>query len=172
MLDQSKNWGLRDFAAGALAARRLDAVLSLAGPELVKRLTSGIDRTADPLQEGMRLAEIIDATPSAALQAQMGAIVAGEFARCRDTGDSSCATIYGLLAAKLRLAGTGDPYAPFLQSAESLDTALLCGEQDRCVERHFFWDDEDGIRSFMNRSSADTATTRRGDSWITKPGYS
>ena len=148
LLDQAKNWGLRDFAAGTLAARRLDALLSLAGPDLIQRLIRGLDLTADPLREGMRLAEIIDATSSRALLSQMGAVVAPEFARCRDTGDSSCATIYGLLAAKLRLAGTGDPYAPFLQSAESLDTTLLCGEQDQCVERHFFWDDEDGIRSF------------------------
>jgi hypothetical protein len=148
LLDQSQNWGLRDFAAGALAARRLDALLSVAGPELVHRVTGGIDQTADPLKEGMRLAEIVDATTSAALLEQMRAIVTAEFARCRGAGDSGCSTIYGLLAAKLSLGGIGDRYAPYLRSSESLDAALLCGERDQCVERHFFWDDEDGIRSF------------------------
>jgi hypothetical protein len=148
LLDQSRNWGLRDFAAGALAARRLDTVLSMAGPELVNRVTAAVDQTTDPLKEGMRLAEIVDATTSTQLLSQMAAIVSREFARCRDANDRSCSTIYGLLAAKLLIPTLGDPYAPFLTSSESIDTALLCGDRDLCVERHFFYDDEDGIHSF------------------------
>ena len=38
LLDQTQNWGLRDFASGALAARRFNRVLSIAGPELIGRL--------------------------------------------------------------------------------------------------------------------------------------
>ena len=41
LLDQTQNWALRDFVAGALAARRFNRVLSIAGHELIARLAAG-----------------------------------------------------------------------------------------------------------------------------------
>jgi len=148
LLDQTQNWGLRDFAAGALAARRFDRLVSVAGPELIRRLAGGIDRSADPLKEGMRLAEIAEATAGAALVDPMRSVVSGEWTRCTAARDWSCSTIYGLLAAKLGVDAIGDPYRPFFESSGTLDTALLFGEANDCIERHFFYDDDDGVKSF------------------------
>lgn len=150
LLDDTQNWGLRDFAAGALAAGRFDRLLSIAGPELMGRLAGGIDRSADPLKEGMRMAEIVDATASAALVGQMRSIVSSEWTRCSSMGDWGCSTIYGLLAAKLSVDAIGDPYRPFFESSETLDTGALYGEANDCIQRHFFYDDDDGVKSFAS----------------------
>ncbi len=148
LLDQTKNWELRDFAAGATAAHRFGALLPVAGRELVSRLARGVDQTQDPLKEGVRLAEIIDATTDTGLREEMASIVAEEFARCREAGDLRGTTVYGLLAAKLSVNAIAAPYGPFFRSSETLDTALLYGSQNDCIERHFFYDDEDGVKSF------------------------
>jgi hypothetical protein len=60
------------------------------------------------------------------------------------------------LAAKLsmdigtsaEIAGIAAPYLPFLRASESLDTAILFGAANDCIERYFFYDDDDGIESF------------------------
>jgi hypothetical protein len=151
LLDRTGNWELRNFAAGALAAGRFDRLLSVAGFDVVSRLARGVDRTADPLAEAMRLAEIIDATRGTALREQVAAIVSGEFARCREAGDLRGTTLYGLLAAKLSMdesGGVAAPYLPFLRSSESLDTTVLFGAANDCIERYFFYDDDDGVESF------------------------
>lgn len=148
LLDQTQNWGLRDFAAGALAAHRFERLLAIAGRELIPRLAGGIDRSADPLKEGMRLAEIVDATSGAALLGPLRSIVSAEWTRCSATGNRSCSTIYGLLAARLGVDSVSQPYRPFFESSETLDTALLFGEANDCIQRHFFYDDQDGVQSF------------------------
>jgi hypothetical protein len=147
-LDRTRNWELRDFAAGALAAGRFDALLSLAGREVVGRLTRGVGEAADPLREAMRLAEIIDATTRPELRNEMASIVSAEFTRCRAAGDLRGATLYGVLAAKLSVDAIAAPYLPFFRSSDILDTALLFGKENDCIERYFFYDDEDGIASF------------------------
>ena len=148
LLDQTNNWELRDFAAGAVAAGRFGALLSLAGRELVSRLARGVDQAGDPLKEGTRLAEIADATTDPLLRERMASIIAEEFARCRGAADLRGTIIYGLLAAKLSVNAIAGPYAPFFRSSETLDTALLYGSANDCIERHFFYDDEDGVKSF------------------------
>ena len=148
LLDQTQNWGLRDFASGALAARRFNRVLSIAGPELIGRLAASIDKTDEPLKEGMRLAQIVDATDSVGLLAEMRSIVHKEWTRCAAIENSRCLTIYGLLAAKLGVDAISGPYRPFLTSSEILDSALLFGDGNDCVQRHFFYDDDDGVKSF------------------------
>ena len=147
-LDRTRNWELRDFAAGALAAGRFDALLSLAGREVVGRLTRGVAEAADPLREAMRLAGIIDATTRPELRAEMASIVSAEFARCRAARDLRGSTLYGVLAAKLSVDSVAAPYLPFFRSSDTLDTALLFGKDNDCIERYFFYDDEDGIASF------------------------
>ena len=149
-LDRTGNWELRDFAAGALAAGRFGALLSIEGPEVASRLARGVDLSGDPLKEAMRLAEIIDSIDSPALKQRMSAIVSQEYARCREAGDARGATLYGLLAAKLSIDAIGAPYLPFLRSSATLDTALLFGEANDCIERYFFYDDDDGVASFAS----------------------
>jgi hypothetical protein len=150
LLDRTGNWGLRDFAAGAIAARRFEALLAMAGRELVSRLAHGLDQSPDPLKEGMRLAEIVDATHDPVLLEQMASIVSAEFARCRAAADLRGTTVYGLLAAKLSVSPIAGPYLPFFRSSETLDTALLFGDEKHCVQRHFFYDDDDGVESFAS----------------------
>ena len=148
LLDRTKNWELRDFAAGALAAGRFDELLSVAGREVVSRLARGVDQSRDPLKEAMRLAEIIDATASTALLRQMASIISGDFVRCREAGDLRGTTLYGLLAVKLSVDAIAAPYLPFFRSSETLDTEILFGKENDCIQRHFFYDDEDGVESF------------------------
>ncbi|MGP8245342.1 MAG: hypothetical protein ACLQVN_12595 [Bryobacteraceae bacterium] len=150
LLDRTDNWELRDFAAGALAAGRFDSLLSLEGFEVVGRLARGVDRSGDPVAEAMRLAEIVDATTSAALRDEMAAIVSREFVRCSEAGDLRGATLYGLLAAKLSMNAAAAPYRLFLRSSATLDTALLFGAENDCIERYFFYDDDDGVESFAS----------------------
>ena len=148
LLDQTQNWCLRDFAAGALAARRFNRVLSIAGHEFITRLAAGIDKTDEPPKEGMLLAQIVEATDSAALLHQMRSIVSNEWTRCGAMGNSRCLAIYGLLAAKLGVDSISSPYRPFLASSEVLDSATLFGDENDCIQRHFFYDDNDGVKSF------------------------
>ena len=147
-LDRTHNWELRDFAAVALDAGRFDTLLSVAGSEIVGRLTRGVAESADPLKEAIRMAEIIDATARPELRDEMASIVSAEFSRHQSASDLRGSTIYGLLAAKLSVDGIGAPYAPFFRSSETLDTALLFGKDHDCIERYFFYDDEDGVASF------------------------
>jgi hypothetical protein len=148
LLDQSNNWGLRDFAAGALAARRFDRLLALAGSDLIARLTRGIELAGDPLKEGMRISEIVDAISNHALLGRMRELVSVEWRRCNETGDRRCSTIYGLLAAKLGEDAIGKRYRAYMESSATLDTAVIFGAANDCIQRHFFYDDEDGVKSF------------------------
>jgi hypothetical protein len=53
-----------------------------------------------------------------------------------------------LLAARLGADTIPESYRLFFQSSETLDTNLLFGESNDCIQRHFFYDDDDGVRSF------------------------
>ena len=53
------------------------------------------------------------------------------------------------------------PYLPFFRSSDTLDTALLYGPDNDCVERYFFYDDQDGIDSFESFRE----TYRRDPAW-------
>ena len=155
-LKASGNWELRDFAAAAVAARRIDPFLRLVGSGKLAELAAGIDRAGDPEKEAIRLAEIIDATDQTALLAGMAGIVLSEFVRCSPAADPRAHVLYGLLAARLSqtaaatpaLREAGSAYLPYLVSADSLELAVLCGEKNECVQRYFFYDDGDGVESF------------------------
>jgi len=158
LLDRTNNWELRDFAAAAVDAHRLDAFLSITGPGVMGQLAGGIDRSDDPLREAVRLAEIIDATTSKPLLQQMAAIVPTEFARCRKGGDQRGELLYRLLAARLletpaagdALREIGSASLPLLTSSGRLDTSALFGQANDCIERWFFYDDDDGVESFAS----------------------
>src|ERR1039458_8226531 len=100
-LDGADNWELRDFSSAALAAHRFDALLAVAGREVVDRLARGLDRSRDPLREAIRLAEFVDAAAGTVFLRQMADVVSREFRRCRAASDARGTTLYGLLAARL-----------------------------------------------------------------------
>ena len=96
----------------------------------------------------MRLAQIVEVTDSAALMAQMRSIVSNEWTRCVTIGNLALRDDYGLLAAKLGVDSISGPYRPFLASSETLDSATLVGDENDCIQRHLFYDDEDRVKSF------------------------
>src|ERR1035441_7371712 len=147
-LDGTDNWELRDFSSAALAAQRFDGLLAVAGREVVDRLARGLDRSRAPLREAIRLAEFVDAAAGTVFLRQMADVVSREFLRCRAAADPRGTTLYGLLAARLSVDSIAAPYLPFFQSSETLDTAALFGNANLCIQRHFFYDDDDGVRSF------------------------
>jgi hypothetical protein len=162
LLDESHGVGLRQFAGGALEARRLDPFLALVGADAAARLARGIDGSANPVEEAVEMADLIAGTRDRALLGQLDAIVPDEYARVAAQGDERGKELYGLLAASLLAAGgpgadrvraSGAPYAKVLTSAATLDVAALFGAQKRCVERYFFWDDDDGVSSFEHFKS-------------------
>jgi len=168
ILDRTKNLKLRDFAAAALAVHRLDAFLEIAGGEAMDRLVRAIDQSEDRLQAAVTVAEVIDGAAGHPGAGRMAAAIAAEYARSVETGDRQAQTLYGLLAARMvqsSPAGSGLPaeaslkeiagrYLPYLASADRFETASLFGGNHLCVERHFFYDDEDGVESFASFQAA------------------
>jgi len=156
------DWKLRDFAAAALDARRFDAFLSIAGPAPLSRLVRNIDQSADPLHDAVELAELIAGTGNVELLRQMAAIVPAEYARCAASGDKQGELLYGLIAARLvqshaeaaGLLEIGGPYVAALASSDTLNAAALFDAANRCTQRYFFWDDDDGVESFANFRAA------------------
>lgn len=158
ILDRTRNLKLRDFVAAALAVHRLDAFLVIAGPAVMDRLARGIDQADDRLQAAVTVAEVIDGAAGHAGMDQLAAAIAAEYARSVQTGDRQAQTLYGLLAARMvqdseagsavkEIAGR---YLPYLTSADRFETASLFGPNNLCVQRHFFYDDEDGVESFAS----------------------
>jgi len=156
ILDRTRNLRLRDFVAAAVAAQRLDAFLAIAGPEVMDRLARGMDQADDRLQEAVTVAQVIDGAAGRANVERLGAAIAAEYARAERAKDRQVQTLYGLLAARMVQNSEGGPavkeiagrYLPYLTSADRFPTAALFGANNVCVERHFFYDDEDGVESF------------------------
>jgi hypothetical protein len=170
LLAKSGDWALRDFSAAAVAARRLDEFGQVAGAGTLARLALGIDRTADPQKEAIRLAEVIAFTGNRTLLDRLSAAVLSEFARTSRENNARARILYGLLAARLsqtpaakpELQKAGAPYLPFLKSAESLEIATLFGTSNECVELCLFYDDEDGVDSF----NSFVKSYRGDDRWV------
>jgi hypothetical protein len=162
LLNASGDWKLRDFVAAALDAHRFEEFLSIAGAAPVSQLVRSIDQSADPLADAIGLAEMIAGTNSAELLHRMALIVPAESARCVSAGDKRGELLYGLIAARLiqanaqapGLTETGGGYLAALASSDELDMAALFGPANRCIERHFFWDDDDGMESFASFRAA------------------
>ena len=160
LLDDSHEAALDKFTAGALATHRLDSFLALVGPDAAARLARNIDASANPLDNAVALADLIAGTRDAAFLSQLRAIVPTEYARVSSASNARAKALYGLLAASLlaspvapanlpsALRQAAAPYAHELAAAAALDVAALFGPGRRCVQRYFFWDDDDGVSSF------------------------
>jgi hypothetical protein len=156
LLSKSGDWALRDFAAAALAAKRLDQFGQVAGVSTLAGLGMGIDHAESPQKEAIRLAEIIASTGNRQLLNSLSQAVLSEFARASRDNNARALILYGLLAACLsqtpgatqQVLEAGAPYLPFLKSTESLEIAKLFGKDNECLELCLFYDDEDGVDSF------------------------
>jgi hypothetical protein len=160
ILDRTRNLRLREFVAAAIAVHRLDAFLQIAGAEVMARLARGIDQAEDRLQAAVTVAEVIDGAAHAGVD-QMAAAIASEYDRCRESGDRQAQALYGLLAARMVQSNSGAPavgeiagrYLPYLTAASRFESTSLFAENGRSVQRHFFYDDEDGVESFTSFKS-------------------
>ncbi len=150
-LARTRNWQLYEFTEPALLTARFDRFLTFAGPDALANLALGIDDVNDAEE----VAEIIGASKSSELLRLLAKNVAAECARA---ADRKASVWYGLLAARLlrarietpELRQDGDGYLPLLAGSDSIDTRVLFDSANRCVERYFFWDDDDGVQSFEN----------------------
>jgi hypothetical protein len=153
MLARTGNWKLREFTAEALEAGRFPKLVAMAGTDALAKLALGIVEANDAV-----LAAEMAASGNAALNRLLAVNVAGEYERARRAQDRNGEILYGLLAARLVRAKAEAPglkeygaaYKALLDSSGSLDTEALFDGQRRCVERYFFWDDDDGVQSFEN----------------------
>ena len=165
LLDGSHGVALRDFAAAALAAHRLDSFLALVGPDAAARLARAIDIAPDPVAEAVEMADLIAGSRNAAFLRQLNSIVPEEYGRVSAAGDRLARILYGLLAASLLAAPGASPdppanlrdaataYSHYLTASAVLDVTALFGPGKRCVQRYFFWDDDDGVSSFEHFKS-------------------
>jgi hypothetical protein len=153
MLARTGNWKLREFTAEALEAGRFPKLVAMAGTDALAKLALGIVEANDAV-----LAAEMAASGNAALNRLLAGNVASEYERARRAQDRNGEILYGLLAARLvrakaetpELKEYGAAYGALLDSSGSLSTEALFDGQRRCVERYFFWDDDDGVQSFEN----------------------
>jgi hypothetical protein len=146
LLKRSSNWMLREFTAAALEARRFEKLLMAAGADSVSKLASGIVEVNDAAE----LAEMVGASGDPELRELLAHRVTTELGQAHTASDLRGEILYGLLAARLSLPGVDPAYGALLQSSAALDAATLFDSDNRCVERYFFWDDDDGVESFAN----------------------
>jgi hypothetical protein len=146
LLERSNNWMLREFTAAALNAGRFDKLLMAAGADAVSKLASGIVEVNDAVE----VAEIVGASGDPELRKLLAQRVTAKLRQAHSASDRRVEILDGLLAAQLSLPGADAGYLSLLQSSAALDTAALFDSDNRCVERYFFWDDEDGVESFAN----------------------
>lgn len=162
LLDETGNLGLRAFVTTSLYFSRFEQFLALAGPEaskaeVVKRVVRGIESTERPLEEAVIAAEIVEGTNNQARLGMMGDFVLEEYDRVRRMGDAQGMAIYGTLVGRVaqklqrpgaRLAEVGGLYRPYFREVRALDVSALFDESGLCVQRHFFYNDQDGVESF------------------------
>lgn len=145
-LSRTHDWMLRGFVAEALDAGRLDKLLMAAGAGEVANLASGLIEVNDAVE----VAEIVGASGDPELRKLLAQVVTVGLEHAHSASDRRCEILYGLLAARLSSPTADSADVALLQSSAALDTAALFDSDNRCVERYFFWDDDDGVQSFAN----------------------
>ena len=131
---------LRKFLAIAAIHRRLDEFLE-AAPSAVARVFAKIES----LEEAIAAAEIIEGTSE-------GGVIAAIKTAIEVHSEQP---LYGLLAARLagRIDGQWDlaeRFKPYFQAPRALITQPLFATKNICIERYFFYNDDDGEESFQS----------------------
>ena len=157
LLDEVRGLHLRRFLTTALAHRRMDAFIALAGNKteqaaLLARSVSGIEN----LEDTLTAAEILDSVQGMERLEGLQAVLCSEYEHHPQTR-----TLYGLLASRLaqRLGSQADraflqiaaKYQPYFKQPRVLDAASLF-RAGLCIQQHFFYDDDDAAESFASFS--------------------
>ena len=133
------DYHLRKFLAMAAIHRRLDAFLAHE-PGAVTRVFAKIES----LEEAIAAAEIIEGTTN------IGAIAAMKTAIEAHADEP----LYGLLAVRLAVSIDGnwdlaEQFKPYFRTPRALLTKPLFAAKNVCIERYFFYNDDDGEESFQ-----------------------
>ena len=139
---------LRSFLAAAATHGKLNAFTAAIGdPDAIARAIPGIDS----IEEAMEAAEMIDAVSSPPLWNRLKSAIDSAHNQAPRDG-----ALYGFLA--LRLARRmnmmdwplANQYARYYKETARLDPASVFNAANLCVQRYFFYNDEDGSDSFQS----------------------
>ncbi|MEO8025905.1 MAG: hypothetical protein ABI823_05510 [Bryobacteraceae bacterium] len=186
MLETMRFLQFRPFIAAALANERLDAFLAASGDSergrVVAAFVDGLDRSDQPLADLVSAAEIVQNVAPITRLRHLALAISEQSQRAESRQAKS---MYGLLAAlaDARLGGADGPWktvaGPYKWALAGIDTLLrapLFPREQLCVERHFFYDDADGVdsyESFRATYEADKAwKIADQDGWVRLTGES
>ncbi len=170
----------RPFVAAAVANERLDAFLAACSDgergRIVAAFVEGLDRSEQPLADLVSAAEIVENLSPASRLREVANAIAANYQRA-DTRPARA--MYGLLAAladqRLKDAdgawiAIAAPYKSTLSGIDTLLRAPLFPREQLCVQRHFFYNDADGVESYESfRTFYETDkswTLSEQDGWI------
>ncbi len=139
---------LRSFLAAAATHGKLNAFTAAIGdPDVIARTIPGVDS----IEDAMEAAEMIDAVSSPQLWTSLRSAI--ESAHTQAPRDGA---LYGFLALRLaRRMNTPDwplanRYARYYKETARLDTSDVFNAANLCIQRYFFYNDEDGADSFQS----------------------
>jgi len=123
---------LRKFLALAAIHRRLDAFLEYA-PGAAARVFASIAS----LEDAVAAAEILEGTAN---KSSLTSVIAAHADQ----------PLYGLLAARIgEPAPLAEKYKPYFRTPRSLPTRPMFNASGVCIERYFFYNDDDGEESYQ-----------------------
>jgi hypothetical protein len=167
LLEQVHEVRLRPFVKSAAKFHRLEAFFATmpALPSrwaVLTRCLSGLERTPDIAVQAAHAAEILDTTVDGQSLRLLRETILNEYRRVERAQDQRGLAVYGLLAAQLiqrtgsmpetpELTAIAQVYRPYLPDWQDIPVAQLF-HNGLNVQRHFFYNDDDGqgsFRSFM-----------------------
>lgn len=157
MLESARYIGLRHFLSIAAAHERFDSFLRTLGTPaaqtaLLSRVVRNLESVAQPLDQTIAAAEVLDAVPVGAGLEALVRLVRQEHERVTD---SKSRTLYGILAVRLSrrlptdtaLAQVARSYFPHVRETRILEMGSI-SDGNTAVQRYLFWNDDDGVESF------------------------
>lgn len=142
-IEAAQRFRLREFLVEAIRAKRAAETAALLSPQWLARALQAIPS----LEQAALAAEIVEAYANPQSAPALRAALEAEH--------NASNPYAGILAAWLvRISPSSAfplaaEYARFLPNAESLSPEDFC-ERSRCLQRHIFFDDEDGVSSFAS----------------------
>ncbi len=161
LLSEVGNNKFRTFIKMCAEFNRLEDFLSTfsaAGDEnLIQQFTSGLEKNNDDLSEVIEVAETICCMADMNLLRAIEKNLKAEYERVTIMNDYKGLAIYGLLAAMLNDKPIEDKYWAWkisrqfgLPELAQISNAELFNESGVNVQMQFFYDDDDGAKSFSN----------------------
>jgi hypothetical protein len=157
VLEEVKYLHLRHFLSQAVMHDRLQAFLNALGPEATQtavllRVFRDLDRAESPVEQAVAAAEILDAVRVPAKRNAVGRTLKAEYTRTATT--RKVQALYGMLAVRFvqqtptpELNAIASSYRPYVRETRVFNAGSLFS-QKVAVQRHFFWNDDDGVESY------------------------